>query len=268
MVMETNTENMSLKERSIFLQKQYDFYVDTNKWVLVHVDGRSFSKMIKNRFNKPFDMYFMRAMDETAVFLCKNVQGAQIAYVQSDEISLLLRKNSPEGDIFFGGRLCKMQSIIASLATCYFNREMFMFDLWEAVTTTGESVDELPFYQFDCKVWGVDSANDAMAWFLYRNIDCVRNSKQQAAQTYLSHKELLGLNTDAQIAKLKKEQNIDWNDYAEGEKYGRLIYKEEKAHVGPEGVEYTRSVWKAHEGFDLTIPENRRLLEEICPAFL
>lgn len=268
MVMETNTENMSLKERSIFLQKQYDFYVDTNKWVLVHVDGRSFSKMIKNRFNKPFDMYFMRAMNETAGFLCKNVQGAQIAYVQSDEISLLLRKNSPEGDIFFGGRLCKMQSIIASLATCYFNREMFMLDLWEAATKTGESVDELPFYQFDCKVWGVDSANDAMAWFLYRNIDCVRNSKQQAAQTYLPHKALMGLDTDKQITKLKEEKGIDWAMYDEGEKYGRLIYKEYEPHVNPAGEEYTRSVWKSHPGLDLTKPENREKLVEICPSFL
>ena len=144
MVMETNTENMSLKERSIFLQKQYDFYVDTNKWVLVHVDGRSFSKMVKNKLELPFDKKFIEIMDNTAAYLCKQVQGAQIAYVQSDEISLLLRKNSPEGDIFFGGRLCKMQSIIASLATCYFNREMFILDLWEAATKTGESVDELP----------------------------------------------------------------------------------------------------------------------------
>ena len=256
---------ISLKDKCRAFQKKCDYILDTDKWILVHVDGRSFSKLIKNKFKKPFDSRFIEIMDETAKFLCKNVQGVQIAYVQSDEISLLLKKNTPEGDIFFGGRLCKMQSIIASLATSYFGREMLVEDICRMDINC---IDEAPYYQFDCKAWSVDSGNDAMAWFIYRNIDCVRNSKQQAAQTYLSHKELLGLNTDEQISKLKEEKNIDWKDYTEEEKYGRLISKEEETHVSPEGVEYTRSVWKAHEGFDLTIPENRRLLEEICPSFL
>lgn len=269
MVMETNTENLSLKERSKFLQKQYDFYVDTDKWVLVHVDGRSFSKMVKNKFVLPFDKRFIEIMDNTAVYLCKQIQGVQIAYVQSDEISLLLRKNSPEGDIFFGGRLCKMTSIIASLATAYFNREMLINDCADAIRQgTADIIDSLPFYQFDCKVWGVDSANDAMAWFLYRNIDCVRNSKQQAAQTFLPHKALMGLDTDKQITKLKEEKGIDWAMYDEGEKYGRLIYKEYESHINPAGEEYTRSAWKSHSGLDLTKPENREKLVEICPAFL
>ena len=168
-----------LKDKCRALQKKYDYVLDTDKWILVHVDGRSFSKLIKNKFKKPFDSRFIEIMDNTAAYLCKQVQGVQIAYVQSDEISLLLRKNSPEGDIFFGGRLCKMTSIIASLATAYFNREMLINDCADAIRQgTADIIDSLPFYQFDCKVWDVDSANDVMAWFLYRNIDCVRNSKQ------------------------------------------------------------------------------------------
>ena len=36
------------------------------------------------------DKSFIGMMNETAKFLCENIQGAKFAYVQSDEISLLL----------------------------------------------------------------------------------------------------------------------------------------------------------------------------------
>ena len=42
------------------------------------------------------------------------------------------------------------------------------------------------------------------AWILYRQNDCVKNSKQQTAQTCIPHKELLGKNTDEQIVLLKE----------------------------------------------------------------
>ena len=244
--------------------------------------------MIKNKFKKPFDSDFINMMNETASYLCAMVQGVHLAYVQSDEISLLIKKNTPESDVFFGGRLCKMQSIIASLATAKFN-QLYMADYFkkcdykntfedceETLYTISECVDAIenfPLCQFDCKVWDVDTANDAMAWFLFRNIDCTKNSRQQAAQTYLPHNALLGLDTDTQIKMLLDEKGIDWNSFSGGEKWGRLIYreKEEKTHTfinknGETVTEtYVRNAWKPHDGIDLTVAENREKLADICP---
>jgi hypothetical protein len=107
-----------------------------------------------------------------------------------------------------------------------------------------------------------------MAWFLFRNIDCIRNSKQQAAQSYLSHKELMGLHTDDQIELLLEKTGIDWNSYKDGEKYGRLIYKVEEefeTEIKGEIVKYKRNKFRANDGFDLTITENRDKLRNICP---
>lgn len=40
-------------------------------------------------------------MNETALYLCNNVQGCKFAYVQSDEISLILTDfETPETDSF------------------------------------------------------------------------------------------------------------------------------------------------------------------------
>lgn len=256
----------TLEDKCRAQQKAFDYTIDTNKFVLCHIDGRSFSKKIKNKFEKPFDDNFIHMMNEVAVYLCQSIQGAQFAYVQSDEITLVLKKLNPEGDIFFGGRLCKMQSIIASLATSKFMRLMIAYEIAE----TGDvDVEEGPLYQFDCKVWTVDTPNDVMAWLLFRNIDCVRNSKQQTAQTYLPHKSLLNFTTDEQIEILKNQKGIFWHDFDDGKKYGRIVMK-----VVVEGLKelsngneahFTRSKWKVRPFFDLTITEHREALKERFP---
>ena len=284
-------ENTTLKDKCREYQKRRDYHVDADKFIIAHIDGRSFSKMIKNKFQKPFDRDFINMMNETASYLCAMVQGVHLAYVQSDEISLLIKKNTPESDVFFGGRLCKMQSIIASLATAKFNQlmtaktiqnnmyEITLMDFEDTEDTVYSPSDcvntvlNMALCQFDCKVWDVDTANDAMAWFLFRNIDCVRNSKQQAAQTYLSHNTLLGLDSDTQIKMLLDEKGVDWNSFSSGEKWGRLIYREKKERThtftnknGETVTEtYVRNAWEPHDGLDLTVAENREKLMDICP---
>ena len=275
--MDNFVESPTIKEKAKLAQNRRNYVIDVDKYILVHVDGRSFSKMVKNKFEKPFDRTFINMMNETAIYLCENIQCAKIAYVQSDEISLLIKKDNPESDIFFGGRLCKMQSIIASLATSKFNQlatieaikshanyyvsekdklgpaDVFIYSVKDAV----DFMEVMPIYQFDCKVWDVDTANDAFAWFLFRNIDCVKNSKQQFVQTYLPHKILLKHNTDEQVLMAIDEKGKDWKSCSEDEKYGRIISKEEYEFTTQDGTQYIRSKWVAHDGTDLTDVDNR-----------
>ena len=263
--------DISLKEKCRNYQKRRDYVVPTDNFIICHIDGRSFSNMIKNKFQQPFDECFIGMMNETAQYLCKNVQGTQLAYVQSDEITLIIKKVKEDGDIFFSGRLCKMQSVIASLATAKFNQLMTLYTMeYHPKINPKYTIENMALYQFDCKVWDVDNANDAMAWLLFRNIDCVRNSKQQTAQTYLPHKELLKKNADEQIALLEQEKGIRWGDLLMGEKYGRLIQKQmvtEVHNVNGNDVECLRSRWLVVDGFDLTNPENRDKIREMYPVF-
>lgn len=263
----------SLKEKCEYYRGLNDSRLLPNSYVIVFLDGRSFSKNIKNKMKKPFDENFIRMMNETAEYICANVQGCCFAYTQSDEISLILTDfGDANSDAFFGYRNCKMLSIIASLATAKFNQLMLKYH-FNSVSKYGSEfniseivgqIDYHPLYQFDSKVWNVPSYNDAIAWILYRQIDCVRNSKQQAAQTYLSHKELMGKDTDKQVELLKEKSGIDWNtDYNDGMKYGRFIYKEKEYHVSEKYGEYDRSVWKSHNAFLLTEEENREKLKNL-----
>ena len=237
----------NLKERMEYFKSLADYKLTPNSYVIAHIDGRAFSKLVKNRFKLPFDDDFISMMNATAAYVCKNVQGCKMAYVQSDEISLVITDfDTLNTDSFFSYRLCKMQSIIASLATAKFNSLYMLY-----LMTHNEDIEpdelfsEKYLAQFDCKCFNVPTYNDAFAWIKYRQNDCMKNSKNQTCQTYLPHRMLVKLNSDEQIELLKQEKGIDWNDLPDDRKYGRLIYKEDVEMENEHG-KFTRSQYIAH----------------------
>lgn len=247
----------TLKERMEYLRSLTDYKLIPNTYVMCMLDGRGFSKLIKNKFRKPFDEDFIRMMNETAKFLCEKVGGSKFAFMQSDEISLLIYDfDTPTTDSFFGYRMCKLQSILSSIATCKFNQlyiEYIIKDLTNP-DKIKEIINTARLAEFDCKVWNLTNINDVYSWFLYRQIDCVKNSKQQTAQTFLSHKELLGKNTDEQISLMKEKVNIDWNSFDDGQKFGRFIFKEpcKIESKNNKDIVTIRKKWKIHNAFLLT----------------
>ena len=271
----------NLEDRMLYYRGLTDYKLMPRSYVMVMVDGRSFSHLIKNKFKKPFDDDFIRMMNETAKYLCENVSGCKFAYVQSDEISLVITDFENENtESFFGFRLTKMLPIIASLATAKFNQLMMDYRIskidgypanaGDTVQMCRDVVNDMPLYQFDCKCWNVPTYNDVFAWFLYRQIDCIRNSKQAAAQARISHKQLENLNTDDQINLLKEMTGIDWNDYEDGKKFGRFIYRVEEEfeykgeHTNPNiPATYTRHYWKIFDGFKLTDEDGRERFDSI-----
>ena len=235
----------SLEDKCLYYRELANYKLTPGLPVLIMLDGRSFSKKIKNKFKKPFDDFFVSAMNETMAYLCKNIQGCKVGYCQSDEISLIATDTGEEGPAssFFGYRLCKIQSITASIATSKFNQ--IMMKRWLEVE--GNTIDNFPLYEFDSKAWVVPSYNDAYAHFLWRQFDCIRNAKQQIAQTYLPHKQLVGLNSDQQVEKVKAEKGIDYDSFSDGLKQGRICYKEQVEEVSPEYGTFMRSRWNVYD---------------------
>lgn len=111
------------------------------------------------------------------------------------------------------------------------------------------------------KVWNVPTLNDVYAWFLYRQNDCIKNSKGQLAQTYYSHKELFKLTADQQIEKLNVEKSINWHEFDDNKKYGRLITKQ--TITTENGVVCERFKWVINDAFVLN--ENREKFISYIP---
>lgn len=254
----------SLEEKCNYYRSLTDYRVMPNGYIMVMIDGKNFSSLIKNKFEKPFDDWFIDTMNETAIYLCKKIQNVIAAYSQSDEISLIIEDNS-ETSVPFGGRLCKLLSIIPSTATSFFtkkiiNKFIYNCDSKEEISAL---LDNMADYMFDCKVWSVPNQNDAFAWFLYRQIDCLRNSKQQFCQTYLSHKQLLNLHTDDQVVLCKEKTGNDWNAISDDKKYGRIFVKRYVTLTNDKGEEYRRGRWMKYSVCLTNVESKNSLINEI-----
>ena len=79
--------------------------------VAIRVDMRAGHTFTKG-FERPFDKVFMKSMQETAKYMCENIQGAKIAYVQSDEITIILVDyDTLETDCWFNYSRCSVFGI-------------------------------------------------------------------------------------------------------------------------------------------------------------
>ena len=91
--------------------------------MIVRLDGKAFHSWTKKSgCVRPFDHTCINMMSGLAQYLCENIGGAELAYGQSDEISILVRDDQNiDTDAWFDKRLQKVVSIVASLATYWFN---------------------------------------------------------------------------------------------------------------------------------------------------
>ena len=189
---------------------------------IIRIDGKSFHSFAK-KCVKPFDSLLMKAMDQTAITLCKEIQGAKMAYVQSDEISILFTDfDSIKTDCWFDGNIQKITSVSASIATKAFIE--FMFSL-SSEDRSNFNVKGLPV--FDSRVFTIPEPMEVSNYFIWRQQDATRNSINMVAQSYFSHKELMGKSTSDVQDMLMLQKEVNWNNFKSGEKRGRAIVKVE-----------------------------------------
>ena len=226
-------EKMSLCDR----MKQYE--IDSEKGcvsqrnpVVIRLDGCHFHTWVKSaKLHKPFDRRMVDAMQTTALALCNEIQSSVMAYVQSDEISLVLRNDQSENsDPWFGNRIQKLCSISASMCSVAFNNRM-------AELTDGEA----PLAYFDSRVIFLPSKEEVFNCLLWRQRDCIRNSISGLAQANFSHRELDKKSSDEKKEMLL-ERGIDWESLKTDEKYGAVVRREARTGVY-NGTEFIRKVF-------------------------
>ena len=182
-------------------------YLPRRTTTIIRIDGKTFHTYTRG-LKRPYDEDLMKAMDDTALFLCQQVQGCCLAYVQSDEISLALTDfATPETQAWFDGNVQKITSVSASIATFMFNH----------IRPTGTAL-------FDSRVFTIPDPVEVLNYFIWRQQDAIRNSIQSAAQALFSQKILNGVNT-TKLKEMMLENNVDWNDYPATFKHGRCVVK-------------------------------------------
>lgn len=236
-------DTSDLANRMKEYEKRNQYYLQKRTPVAIRVDGRSFHTFTKG-FQRPFDEILMTTMQETARYMCENIQNAKFAYVQSDEITIILVDyDTLETDCWFNYRTDKLCSIAASMATLKFNmafKEAILNEEWEWKNSlTPQSVEIQEAHNnyiatlkkaaqkgamFDARCFNIPKEEVANLVY-WRQLDAMRNSIQMVAQANFPHKELQGLNQEALKEKLHLEKNIIWDNYPIYKQRGTAVYK-------------------------------------------
>ncbi len=200
--------NVRMKDREIFSQLKVP---DT---AIVRVDGRRFGKVLRKlQFSKPFDIRFANGMVESIeLFFTKSGINPVLAYLFSDEVSLLFIRNLP-----FNGRLEKIDSVIPSFIS-------------SALTLNLGSPDPM---SFDSRVSAIDS-KDIIEYLMWRQEECWRNLVSSYA-FYLLRDD--GFSAKQAAERLKGLKSNDLHELAWGyginlsetpawQRRGILVYKQ------------------------------------------
>lgn len=179
--------------------------------IIVRIDGKNFSGYTR-RMDRPWDRRLTEAMQETAKWLVAET-NARIGYTQSDEITLILWEDDPKSQVFFDGKVQKIVSVLAAMASVRFNKEIrARFDR------------ELPDAYFDARAHTVPDQVEAANVLLWRQLDAVRNSVSMLAHHHFSHRSLLNKSVPEMLAMLA-EKSVLWDtfpsDFTHGTAFAR-----------------------------------------------
>ena len=198
-----------------------DYYIPKDFYVVVRLDGRSFTTLTKNTYNfkKPFDVQFRDMMVETTKHLMNCGFNIVYAYTESDEISLVLSKD----DNTFNRKARKLLSVLAGEASAKFTHLLGGIGC------------------FDARISELTSEEVLVDYFQWRREDSHRNALNSLC--YWTLREKCHLSAAAAASKLKNLDNIgkvdllkqegeDFSTIPSWQKYGTGLYFEEYTMKG------------------------------------
>ena len=243
--------------------------------VICRLDGRSFHTFTRG-FKRPFDDVLIKTMQETAKYLCENIQGCSLAYTQSDEISLLLIDyHRFETSAWFDYEIQKMCSISASMATMAFNK-FFIANVSSFICKVHSTRDEKIIAEnkeyinalqgsifngamFDARVFNIPR-EEVTNYFYWRQLEASRNSIQMVGQANFSHKELQFKSCNDIQDMLMTQKNINWNDLPIYQKRGSCVVRN-RIVLESDGVKEKCVLRDPKQG------ENNWIIDKYIPIF-
>lgn len=212
--------------------------------IIIRADGRSFHRYTAS-LARPWCSKLAEAMDDAAIALCEDLHGAKMAYVQSDEISILLvGYEQHNSEPCFGNRLQKLCSVAASIC---------------AATVTAESAHifgRIKPAHFDARAFAIPE-DDVANYMLWRQNDAVRNSVQMLSQSLYSHKQLFKKNNSA-LQEMCFQKGHNWNDLPAYWRRGRCAVRVE--------TDNKRSRWVVDRDIPIWKGDGRQYVERHLPG--
>lgn len=185
-------------------------YIPNEESILIRLDGRAFHSFTRG-LARPFSPILRECMTETTKHLAKTF-NAKLAFVQSDEITLLIGYKVGEAEHMFRGKRDKLISLSSAEATLFFNDQI------------REKIPEKARMRplFDSRITRCANPEIQMLNFRWRQMDCVRNAIAMIAQANIPHSQLQGKNIQTQIAMLR-DRGVQYESFSEFERLGTFV---------------------------------------------
>lgn len=240
----------SLGDRMKLYEKNQKILLPIRTPIIMRIDGRHFHTFTKG-MRKPFDESLILMMNDIGTHLCEKIPGIQFAYLQSDEINLLIYYENPENR-WFNNNIQKLTSVSASMASSFAMKWKYLY---------GIKIDSL--ISFDSRVFTLPP-QEVENYFIWRQQDWTRNSVQMFARSLYSHNQLSGKNQQEMLDMIHNAGE-NWNRLGDIYKRGRCILKQPRK-VDIENEHFTgtveRNIWEV----DMHIPiftENRDYIRNL-----
>ena len=179
-------------------------YLTQRTPVIIRLDGRAFHTLTKD-CDKPFDQFFIDSMQLAACKVINQIQGFKLAFIQSDEVSVLLTdydELNTQG--WFGYNLSKIISISAATMSVYFSQNFCRAGI------------------FDSRAFNIPP-DDVANYFVWRAKDWARNSLNMYAHSLFSHKQLMNKHS-TQVHEMLYGINKNWaTDLSNQQKNGTWV---------------------------------------------
>jgi tRNA(His) guanylyltransferase len=218
------TRKDALGDRMKRYEETTRFVLPRRTYTIIRVDGRAFHSWTRG-LDRPYDLNFIQCIDAAAVALCEQISGAQFAYVQSDEISVLaVDFDKEDTQPWFNGNVQKWASIGASVATMVFNNVVMGYLVHSGDMATAKILLKQPNAVFDARVYTIPDPIEVENYFVWRQQDAERNSVMMLARAYASHKQLAGKKRADQHEIIHKAGD-NWAKHPVRFKHGGVVRK-------------------------------------------
>jgi len=220
--------------------------------IVIRVDGKTFHTLTKKwKLDPAFDTDFKNIMSYTATQLCKVIDGAKIAYIYSDEISIIARNDmTANTSPWFDNKIEKICSVTASVATAAFNSYRPAKEYSNSVKL---NVLENPAI-FDSRVF-ILPEYEINNYLIWRQQDASRNSVNSLTRTLYSHKECEFKNT-SDMQEMCFQKGINWNNIDTWKKRGWCIVKKQVGVLNNKNQIIMRDKWTTDDEIPI-FTENR-----------
>lgn len=200
------TASDSLGDRMKGYERAFQQELPRRLPLVIRLDGVAFHTFCRG-MTRPVDQLLIDRMSDAAIACCARIAGAKVAYVQSDEISILVNNYARlTTEPWLGNRVQKIASVAASIPSSSLSRAY------------GKEV------LFDARAWILPEA-EVNNYFLWRQRDAERNSVSSWTQAHYSPRECHGKVTSERIEMLKKVA-VDWNALPTDQRRGRCILRD------------------------------------------